>query len=114
MPHIHRVIHFEILGADQKLLEEFYKYVFHWEINPVMDGYSLVKIGSGIDGGIGAMGEGRIHVAVEDVAAALALIESKGGETAFGPHPIPDGGIVAGFKYPEGHLIGLVQGPNGK
>jgi len=109
------VVHFEILGRDQKLLEEFYKSVFDWEIEPAMDGYSLVKTGSGIGGGIGAMGEGRVHVmfyvAVDDVAAALTLIESKGGQKAFGPHPIPDGGIIAGFNDPEGHLVGLVQGP---
>jgi len=48
------------------------------------------------------------------VAAALALIESKGGKKAFGPHSIPDGGIIAGFTDPEGHLIGLAQGPAGK
>jgi len=63
------------------------------------------------------MGEQREHVtfyvAVTDIVAALALIESKGGKTAFGPHPIPDGGIIAGFTDPEGHLIGLVQGPPG-
>jgi predicted enzyme related to lactoylglutathione lyase len=110
------VVHFEILGKDQKLLEEFYKAVFDWEIEPAMEGYSLVKPNSGIGGGIGAMGEGRVHVtfyvAVADVAAALALIESKGGQKAFGPHPIPDGGIIAGFLDPEGHLIGLVQGPS--
>jgi predicted enzyme related to lactoylglutathione lyase len=118
MPHPHPVVHFEILGRDQKLLEEFYKDVFDWEITPAMEGYSLVKPGSGIGGGIGAMGEGRVHVtfyvAVADVAAALQLIESKGGQKAFGPHPIPDGGIIAGFLDPEGHLIGLVQGPAGK
>ncbi len=116
MPH--PVVHFEILGRDQKLLEGFYKGVFNWEIDPVMEGYSLVKPGSGIGGGIGAMGADRQHVtfyvAVEDVAAALELIESKGGKKAFGPHPIPDGGIIAGFLDPEGHLIGLVQGPAGK
>jgi predicted enzyme related to lactoylglutathione lyase len=50
------------------------------------------------------------YVGVADVAAALELIESKGGKKAFGPHPIPDGGIFAGFADPEGHLIGLVQG----
>jgi predicted enzyme related to lactoylglutathione lyase len=109
------VVHFEILGRDQKLLEEFYKSIFDWEIDPAMEGYSLVKTGSGIGGGIGAMGEGRVHVmfyvAVDDVAAALTLIESKGGQKAFGPHPIPDGGVIAGFNDPEGHLIGLVQGP---
>ena len=26
--------------------------------------------------------------------------------------PTPDGGIFAGFLDPEGHLIGLVQGPS--
>jgi predicted enzyme related to lactoylglutathione lyase len=50
---------------------------------------------------------------VNNVEEALALIESKGGKKAFGPHPIPDGGFVAGFEDPEGHLIGIVQGPAG-
>ncbi len=112
----HPVVHFEILGKDQKLLEEFYKSVFDWEITPAGEGYSLVKPGSGINGGIGAMGEGRVHVtfyvAVDDVAGALKLIESKGGQNAYGPLPTPDGGIFAGFLDPEGHLIGLVQGPS--
>jgi predicted enzyme related to lactoylglutathione lyase len=117
MPQANAVVHFEILGKDQKLLEAFYKSVFDWEITPMIEGYSLVKPGSGIGGGIGAMGEARRHVtfyvAVEDVSAALELIESKGGKKAFGPHPIPDGGIIAGFLDPEGNLIGLVQGPPG-
>jgi len=115
MPH--PVVHFEILGKDQKLLEEFYKGIFNWEIDPIAEDYSLAKPGSGINGGIGAMGEGRVHVtfyvAVADVAAALALIESKGGQKAYGPLPTPDGGLFAGFLDPEGHLIGLVQGPPG-
>jgi hypothetical protein len=115
MPH--PVVHFEILGKDQKLLEEFYKAVFDWEIDRIAEGYSLAKPGSGINGGIGAMGEGRVHVtfyvAVTDVVTALALIESKGGQKAYGPLPTPDWGIFAGFLDPEGHLIGLVQGPSG-
>jgi hypothetical protein len=118
MSHPHPVVHFEILGKDQALLESFYKDVFGWQMNPVMEGYSLVNPGSGIGGGIGAMGEDRQHVtfyvAVEDVGAALTLIEGKGGRTAFGPHPIPDGGMIGGFHDPEGHLIGLVQGPASK
>ncbi|MGA3370912.1 MAG: VOC family protein [Terracidiphilus sp.] len=117
MPHHNPVVHFEILGRDKKLLEEFYKSIFNWQIEPLEDWYSLVKPGSGIGGGIGARdqyaGHVTFYVAVEDVAAALALIESKGGKTAFGPQPIPDGGIIAGFTDPEGHLIGLVQGPEG-
>jgi hypothetical protein len=112
------VVHFEIIGKDQKLLESFYKSVFDWQITPAMEGYSLVNAGFGIGGGIGGGSEARQHVTfyvgVEDVNAALALIESKGGQKAFGPHPIPDGGIIAGFTDPEGNLIGLVQGPAGK
>jgi hypothetical protein len=117
MSHTHPVVHFEIIGKDQKLLEEFYKTVFHWEIDPVMEGYSIAKPGSGINGGIGASGTSgarvTFYIAVPDVADALRLIESKGGKTAFGPHTIPDGAIIAGFLDPEGHLIGLVQGPPG-
>jgi hypothetical protein len=114
---LHPVVHFEILGRDQKLLEEFYKAIFNWEITPVEDWYSLAKPGTGINGGIGARKEHAGHVtfyvAVADIVAALALIESKGGKTAFGPHPIPDGAIIAGFTDPEDHLIGLVQPPLG-
>ncbi|MGA2168704.1 MAG: VOC family protein [Terracidiphilus sp.] len=109
------VVHFEIIGENQQLLSDFYSGVFDWQITPVMEGYSLVNTGSGIGGGIGATGEARRHVTfyveVADVEAALALIETKSGQKAFGPHPIPDGGIIAGFTDPEGHLVGLVQQP---
>lgn len=107
------VVHFEIIGENQQLLNEFYGGIFDWKIDQVMDGYALVNTGSGIGGGIGAMGEARRHVMfyveVADVAAALKLIESKGGKPAFGPHPVPGGTIIAGFTDPEGQLIGLVQ-----
>jgi hypothetical protein len=113
MPH--SVVHFEILGKDQKLLETFYKDIFDWQITPVMEGYSMIKPGGGIDGGIGTTGPScpsgshvTFYVAVPDVSAALEQIESKGGKKAFGPSPIPDG-LIAGFLDPEGHMIGLVQ-----
>jgi len=111
------VVHFEIIGENQDLLEGFYKSIFDWKITPIMKGYSLVETGSGSGGGIGSGDEPRRHVmfyvAVASVADALTLIETKGGKKAFGPHTIPDGGIIAGFLDPEGHLVGLVQGPPG-
>ena len=87
----------------------------------MMERYSLVdtmsKPGSGIGGGIGAGDESRRHltfyVSVANINAALATIEVSGGKKGFGPHPIPDGGMIAGFFDPEGHLIGLVQPPPG-
>ncbi len=110
------VVHFEIIGENQQLLESFYKDVFAWQITPVMEGYPLVaREEGGIAGGVGAMGTQHrrvtFYVSVPDVEAALALIESKGGQKAFGPHMVPDGSIIAGFTDPEGNLIGLVQGP---
>ena len=43
MPH--PVAHFEILGRNQKLLEEFYKGIFNWEITPLTEDYSMAKPG---------------------------------------------------------------------
>jgi uncharacterized protein len=87
----------------------------------MIEGYSIVdtmsRPGSGIGRGIGAADEARRHVifyvSVVDISAALASIEAKGGKKKFGPHPTPDGGIIAGFHDPDGHLIGLVQPPPG-
>lgn len=111
------VVHFEILGKDKALLDAFYTSVFDWQLSPIDKDYSVVNTGSGIGGGIGATGPNRVHsmfyVAVADVETTLVAVESHGGRTAFGPHPIPDGGVIAGFLDPEGHLIGLVQGPEG-
>ena len=109
------VVHFEIIGRDLRLLEGFYKQVFDWQITSVMSEYSMVNAGSGIPGGIGAMGQEQsyvtFYVEVDDVGAALALIESKGGQKVFGPHTVPTGATIAGFTDPEGHLVGLVQQP---
>jgi hypothetical protein len=110
------VVHFEIIGENMQLLSSYYGSVFDWKIDPVMDEYSLVTTGSGIAGGIGAIGQARRHVSfyveVADVEAALTTIESKGGQKALGPHPVPTGAIVAGFTDPAGNLVGLVKQPN--
>ena len=108
------VVHFEILGKDMAALTDFYRQVFDWEIQPIQTDYSLAHPGDGgISGGIGAMGPAREHVtfyiAVKDLSAALTTITKKGGQIAFGPHTIPDGGRIAGFLDPEGHLIGLIE-----
>lgn len=109
------VVHFEIVGENQQVLNDFYGAVFDWKIDQVMDGYATVHTGAGIGGGLGAMNPERRHVTfyveVADVQAALALIESEGGKLAFGPHPVPAGAIIAGFTDPEGRLVGLVEQP---
>jgi uncharacterized protein len=108
------IVHFEILGKDKQALEDFYKGIFDWQLTPVMDNYSMVAPGGGINGGIGsAMGGGNGHVTfyveVEDVAKSLSVIESRGGQTVMGPEQMPKGPIIGVFSDPEGHIVGLVQ-----
>ena len=109
------VIHFEIVGKDQKVLDEFYKGVFDWQLMPVMPTYSMVaKEEGGIGGGLGAFTDTpdyvTVYIEVADFNATIEKIESHGGKKMFGPHPIPDGTASIGmFTDPEGHAIGLIQ-----
>jgi len=108
-----QIVHFEVLGQDKQALEAFYTGVFDWQLNPVMDNYSAVSPGAGINGGIGSAmggpGHATFYVEVEDVAATLSIIASKGGQTLMGPEQPPNGPLIAIFSDPEGHIVGLVQ-----
>jgi uncharacterized protein len=109
------VVHFEIIGKDQKLLDSFYKDVFAWQLTPVMPIYSMVaKEEGGIAGGIGAFPDTpnyvSFYIEVADLEATMAGIEAHSGKKLFGPQPIPDGTAVIGmFLDPEGHTLGLIQ-----
>ena len=114
------VVHFEIIGSHVQALKDFYHSAFDWEIGPPMRSanthdYGIVTThGDGINGGIGGGVEGygghvTFYVAVPDLDAALAKIESLGGSTMMAPTTIPNGPRVALFGDPEGHMVGLVQ-----
>ena len=83
----------------------------------MMPEYAMAKPGgsTGINGGIGAAmdgGKGHVtfYIAVDDLNAALATVESAGGRKISGPMDIPNGPSIAMFADPEGHMIGLVKG----
>jgi predicted enzyme related to lactoylglutathione lyase len=42
-------VHFEIIGENMRELFDFYRSVFDWRIDEIMDEYSLVSSGSGLD-----------------------------------------------------------------
>jgi hypothetical protein len=117
------VMHFEVMAAENvDAVRRFYADAFGWKIdaNNAMN-YGLVDTGAGglgINGGIGVPMPGgpsyaTFYVAVEDLAAALARIESLGGKTAMPPMDVPDGKVsIAMFRDPAGNLIGLVR-PHG-
>lgn len=108
------IVHFEVMGKDKAVLEDFYRAVFDWQLNPVMDNYSLVSPGSGINGGIGSSMNGSsgfatFYVEVANIAESLTVVEGRAGTKLMGPEQIPNGPLIALFADPEGHVIGLVQ-----
>lgn len=116
------VVHFEVLGKDARVLQDFYKRAFDWQFEAPVKGvnvpnYSLVnpQENGGIRGGLGSAPEGygghvTFYVGVPSIEAAFSKIEGLGGTRMMGPDTVPGGGPTIGyFKDPEGHVIGLVQ-----
>lgn len=115
------VVHFEIVGNDAPALRAFYRAAFGWQIGAPMPGariadYTLIQPagGVGIGGGIGAAPAGydghvTFYVAVPDVGLALETIERGGGTRMMGPERVPGGPVIALFRDPEGHVVGLTQ-----
>ena len=108
------IVHFEILGKDKTVLEDFFRAAFDWQLNPSMDNYSMVSPGTGINGGIGTSmdggsGHATFYVEVANIAETLAVVEGRGGHKLMEPEQVPNGPLIALFADPEGHVIGLVQ-----
>jgi predicted enzyme related to lactoylglutathione lyase len=112
----HPVVHFEVVGKDGPKLQEFYRQLFDWKLEPMEPaemGYAMVR-DAGIGGGIGAAPAGSpghltFYVQVPDLQAALSKAEQLGGKTVV---PVTEMEMVtfAMFTDPEGHMVGLVKG----
>jgi predicted enzyme related to lactoylglutathione lyase len=112
------VIHFEVMGADGEKLRTFYAELFGWTIdadNPL--GYGIVERETNFEGvGIGGIPEGlrghlTFYVEVPDVETALAQAEKLGGTRQMGPSEVAPGVELGQFTDPEGHMVGLLKGP---
>jgi uncharacterized protein len=105
------VVHFEIGCKDKAAASAFYAGMFNWTIDHGPAG--MIDTGSkeGIQGHVAALGHEphqftHFYVQVDDVAAALAKVESLGGKVVVPPVPIPTG-TFAWFADPEGNTVGL-------
>ncbi len=112
----HPVVWFEVIGNDGDSLREFYSSLFGWKIdadNPTKYGMVDTKGDKGIPGGVGQTRGPEaprvtFYVETPDLAATLAKAGGLGGKTLLPPTPIGDGGTIALFEDPQGHVIGLV------
>jgi len=111
-----KVIHFEVLGRDQKSLQKFYGDLFGWTFNTDNpDGYGIapgdqagvaVGIGNARDGSAGHV---TGYVAVKDIDAALASAERLGGTVVMPKMSPGPNATIALVADPEGHVVGLTQ-----
>ncbi|MDH3193873.1 MAG: VOC family protein [Acidimicrobiia bacterium] len=113
----HKIVHWELMGADGAGLKSFYADLFGWSLEGV-PGFGDYYMTSEDDTGIaGAVGQGNEHmpnyqamyVEVPDIEAHLAKIEAAGGKTVVPRTVIPDTVIFGLFTDPAGNLVGLVE-----
>ena len=122
------VVHFEIVGNDIDKLKSFYSELAGWTYDEPPEAsqegvppYALVsrdgderRIGGGIGSGPeGYEGHVTFYIEVPDVGASLERAESLGGTRVMGPDSPVEGLTIGLFTDPEGHLIGLVEPPQG-
>jgi predicted enzyme related to lactoylglutathione lyase len=113
----HRIVHWELMGADGAAQKAFYSQIFGWNLEGV-EGFGHYYMVSNEEAGVGgAVGQGNEHmpnyqamyVEVPDIDAHLAKIEAAGGKTAVPRTVVPDTVVFALFSDPAGNLVGLVE-----
>jgi uncharacterized protein len=124
------VVHFEIFVNDPERAKKFYTEVLGWAFNFIKEmNYTLVYPGGevlqgpakvGINGGM-ALRTGPAQkskstpnafvctVAVDDLDAVLAKVETSGGTIDAPVETIPGVGRLAYIRDPEFNMIGLLQ-----
>ena len=119
------VVHFEIPASDLGRAQAFYRDTFGWAVNPIPGmNYTLVMTAPTDDNGhlaeSGAINGGMLErqgpvtapiitIQVDDIEAAVALIESHGGKSLMAKAPVGDMGFSAYFADSEGNVLGLWQ-----
>jgi uncharacterized protein len=111
-----KVIHFEIMGKDQKALQAYYGDLFGWKLDTsAPGGYGMTDpAATGVVVGVGATPDGSAgyvtgYVTVSNIDATLAKAVSLGGRVIM-PKFSPGGGAtLALVADPEGHIVGLTE-----
>ena len=123
-----RVCHFEIPFADKPRATAFYQKVFGWQfidvpgeapytfaITTPADEQGNPETPGGINGGMFRREDGggaQSPVLIIEVASCeqrVREVEAAGGEILVSPTEIPNMGIYAQFRDPEGSVLGLWQ-----
>jgi predicted enzyme related to lactoylglutathione lyase len=115
----YRVTYFEIGSKDFDVLVTFYRDLFGWKIENVMETYASVDTGAGggLGGGIGKSSDGTpwstFYVEAEDPQAVLDKAVALGGSVSVPVTEFP-GVTFAMFKDLDANLVGVFKGAGGE
>ena len=113
----HKIVHWELMGADGKGMRTFYHDMFGWALDAV-PGFGDYYVTTGDETGVGgAVGQGQenmpnyqaMYVEVPDIDAHMAKIEAAGGKTVVPRTVVPDTVVFGLFTDPAGNMVGLVE-----
>lgn len=102
------IVFIDFAGDDDESLKRFYESVCGWEADS--DGKFSVPVSSPIHCAIRRdPAEKRVYIGVDDVAAALELVEQSGGSTDNPRFEVPGVVILGLFRDPAGNPMGFVE-----
>jgi uncharacterized protein len=111
-------VHVELNTPDPEKAKAFYSKLFQWQLeempnSAVSDGtYTMIKVGTGIGGGImkqvpGGPAGWLAYVAVDDIHAATQKAKSLGGKIMKDVTEVPGMGWFSFIQDPTGSILGL-------
>jgi uncharacterized protein len=109
---LNQFCHIEIYSKDVEQSQAFYSKLFGWKTTPMMPEYMLFDAAGGTGGAFSTYlkPEQRhcLYIAVEDIEAKLAEVETAGGTISMPKTKISDEhGYMALFTDPHGTAMGL-------
>jgi len=109
------IVYWEINAVNGESLSKFYEEVFEWATSVDDSGFHSFESGDpkGINGGIftgkGVLPTHRaLYIEVDDIQEIVQRVEDRGQKILQGPFESGQN-ILAFFRDPEGHMIGLIQ-----
>jgi hypothetical protein len=109
-------VHIELHTQDPKAAKKFYKGLFDWTLEDMLEmDYTVIKVGDGTGGGImkspmpDALPQWVPYILVDDIAASTGKAKSLGATVLADVAEIPDIGRFSMFLDPTGAAFALFQ-----
>jgi len=111
-------VHVELNTSDPEKAKAFYSKLFQWQLEDIPNSavpggtYTIVKVGTGIGGGImkqvpGGPSGWLAYVEVEDIHATTQKAKSLGGKIMKEPFEVMGVGWLSYIQDPTGAVLGL-------